>query len=93
MDVMNQKVTTSPEVLCQQVDGESVLLDLKSECYFGLDKIGTYMWKIMEQQGNLKSVYEQTLAHYDVEPDTLKKDIERLCNELSDAGLVLLGDA
>lgn len=90
MDVMNQKVTTSSEVLCQQVDGESVLLDLKSESYFGLDPVGTYMWQIMEQHGDLKSVYEQTLQQYDVEPETLRQDIERLCSELSNAGLITL---
>ena len=32
----DQKVTISPEVLFQEVSGETVLLDLSSENYFGL---------------------------------------------------------
>ena len=41
---LNQTVTLSPEVISQEVSGETVLLDLESENYFGLDEVGTRIW-------------------------------------------------
>ena len=35
---LNQTITLSPEVISQEVSGETVLLDLQSEHYFGLDE-------------------------------------------------------
>ena len=35
----------SPDVMVRQVGGESVLLDLKTERYLGLDEVATRMWQ------------------------------------------------
>ena len=37
---LTKRVTIQPDVLVNVIDGESVLLNLKSECYFGLDGSG-----------------------------------------------------
>jgi hypothetical protein len=37
-------------VLIRRLDGESVLLNLKSERYFGLDATGTRMWELATTQ-------------------------------------------
>ena len=36
---LNQTITFSEQVISQEVSGETVLLDLESECYFGLDAV------------------------------------------------------
>jgi len=41
---LNQTFTISDEVICQELGGESVLLDLGSESYLGLDEVGTRIW-------------------------------------------------
>ena len=82
------RVAVSPEVLLQEVGGEAVLLDLKSETYFGLDAVGTRVWRLVEQDGRLGSVHAAMLDEYDVEPLRLQRDLEDLIGRLADAGLV-----
>jgi len=89
MDIgLDAQITISPEVMLQEISGEAVLLDLKSESYFGLDAVGTRIWRLIEQNGHLKAVYSELLAEYDVDPERLELDLKQLIGQLADAGLV-----
>ena len=87
---LNQAITISSEVMSQEVSGETVLLDLKSESYFGLDEVGTRIWQLMQEKGDLQAVFETLLEEYDVEADQLNTDLSELLGELEEAGLVVL---
>ncbi len=87
---LQQKVTISKEVLSQEVDEESVLLDMKSESYFGLDEVGTRIWQLLKNGSDLQNVFEILLAEYEVGEDELKKDLQEYIAQLVDAGLISL---
>ena len=40
----NQHLEVAPDTLINKIGEESVLLNLNSEKYFGLDEMGTCMW-------------------------------------------------
>jgi hypothetical protein len=88
---LNQSITLSPEVISQEVSGETVLLDLESENYFGLDEVGTRIWQLIEETGNLQAVFDTLLQEYEVEQDRLLADLEALVREVEALGLVRLG--
>jgi len=85
---LETRVSVSPEVMLQELGGEAVLLDLKSESYFGLDEVGTRIWRLVEQHGDLKVVHATLLEEYDVESSRLERDLEDLIGRLVEAGLV-----
>jgi hypothetical protein len=87
------RVSVSPDVLFQEVGGEAVLLDLKSESYFGLDDVGMRIWQLLQEQGSLRAVFDRMLAEYDVDPARLEADLLKHVGELADAGLVIVGEA
>lgn len=82
------RVTPSPEVLFQELDGETVLLDLGSERYFGLDDVGTRVWQLLLAHGELAAVHRQMLAEYEVPAERLREDLLELVARLEAAGLV-----
>lgn len=84
----NGIVTLSSEVLFQEVADEAVLLDLKGERYFGLDPVGTRIWQLLQAQAGLEQVRSALLAEYDVDPEQLDADLDRLLGQLEEAGLV-----
>ena len=86
--ILEARVAISPDVILQEIDGEAVLLDLKSECYFGLDTVGTRIWRLIEHDGDLKAVHSALLGEFDVEPDHLERDMGALIGQLAEAGLV-----
>jgi len=86
------KVAVAPDVLINVIDGEAVLLNLKSECYFGLDEVGVRMWQALTELDSTKAAYETLLAEYDVEPQKLQHDLEELIQQLVERGLVATTD-
>ena len=87
---LQQKFTISSEVLSQEVDGETVLLDLESESYFGLDEVGTRIWQLLNEGSNLQTVFDILLGEYDVDEKQLEKDIQDHVALLVEAGLISL---
>lgn len=85
------RVCTPPHVVSRRLDDELVLLNLDSESYFGLDDVGTRMWEALSSSDSVEAGFQQLLAEYDVDETTLRADVERLLEQLVDAGLVELG--
>jgi len=84
----NQKVVLMENTLMQQLEYDSVLLNLETEQYFGLDEVGTYMLQVMLDAPNLHKAYELLLAEYEVTPQRLEADMARFLDELMEHGLI-----
>jgi hypothetical protein len=87
---LNQTITLSPDVISQEVSGETVLLDLESENYFGLDEVGTRIWQLIKETNDLKAIYDTLLTEYDVKEERLQQDLDTLLSEISGLGLITL---
>jgi len=85
---LNDLVRVSEGVVFQEVDGEGVLLNLETGIYFGLNRIGTSIWNLIEKHGSLQRVFEAMAQEYEVLPDSLEKDLLRLVGQLCQEGLV-----
>ena len=85
---LNKKITLSDDVISQEVSGETVLLDLASENYFGLDEVGTRIWQLIKENGDLELVVKTLLEEYDVTEETLTADLDALLGEISKLGLI-----
>ena len=70
------------DVLIRELSRESVILNLDSEQYFGLDEVGTQMLHHLSQSDSIQAAYERLLAEYDVEPAVLRQDLEMLIEHL-----------
>ena len=87
--IWTQRLVQSDDVLHQELSGETVLLNLKTEHYFGLDPVGTRIWQVVGETASAEAVVKQLLEEYDVEEPQLRSDVERLLSELATAGLLL----
>jgi len=85
---LNRKIIFLDTVFAQIVDDEMVLLDMNSENYFGLDEVGTDIWRAIEEKGVLQEVLEVLLEAYDVEEEILKKDLINFVQKLEKSGLI-----
>ena len=83
-----KRLVPAPDVLSQTVVGESVLLDLRSQKYFGLNEIGTRTWQLLQETADVGAIHARLLVEYQVAPDQLERDLEELLERLLRAGLV-----
>jgi len=74
--------------MVSELDGEAVLLKLKSESYFGLDETGTRMWQLLLSSDSVQSAYDRLLLEFDVEPDSLRVHLTDLLDTLAQQGLI-----
>jgi len=52
------RAATPANVLVRILDRESVLLNLETEQYFGLDETGTRMWQLVTGLPNIEAAYQ-----------------------------------
>jgi len=83
-----ERLILPEDVLISDVEGESVLLNVNSERYFGLDEVGTRMLSVLTTSKSIQSAYEALLEEYEVEDETLHNDLAELIDRLVDQGLL-----
>ena len=78
-----------PGVLFQSLPDGAVLLDTRSEVYFGLNAAGAHVWRLLPPATHtLDALCAGLAAHYpDVDPGTLRADAAALLDALAAAGL------
>ena len=82
------RAVTPAHVLVRILDRESVLLNLETEQYFGLDGTGTRMWQLVTASLNIEAAYQELIAEFDVEPELLRSHLMELLTRLVDSGLL-----
>ena len=82
-------VSLASNVIFQELDDESVLLNLTDEKYYALNEVGTRIWQLLNENSDVNSMVEQLLAEYDgVNETTLRADLADLIDKLSDVNLI-----
>ncbi len=84
------RVSVPDGVLVRDLHGESVVLNLQTEHYYGLDEVGTRMWALLTTTPTIQSACDALLQEYDVEPERLAADLRRLIGDLVEHGLLLV---
>ncbi|HYL64543.1 MAG TPA: PqqD family protein [Candidatus Methylomirabilis sp.] len=82
-----------PHVLVRYLDKESVLLNLETERYYGLDETGTRMWQLVTVAPSIGSAYDELLNEFDVESDVLRLHLTELLGRLIENGLLQIQPA
>lgn len=75
-------------VLVRSVGTESVILNLRSETYMGLDSTGSRMWAALTESVCVDVAYQKLLEQYDIGPQTLRRDVQEFVETLVGHGLL-----
>lgn len=88
MTLKFRRLQPSTEALSQAVAGETVVLDLRSEKYFGLNVVGTRVWDLLQETDDVQSIRDRLLDEFDVPQRQLDHDLNELLERLLARGLV-----
>ncbi len=84
------KLTPAPGVLIRTIEGESLVLSIPSQEYFGLDPVGTRMWELVTTKETIEEAYRSLLGEFDVAPEVLRQDLTDFLQQLLDSGLLMV---
>jgi hypothetical protein len=79
------------QVMARAVGDETVILDLASGTYFGLDAVGARIWQLMSEGKSLAETCDVMLDEYDVTREALERDVLDLATKLVEQKLLTLG--
>ena len=85
---LDASLSIPPQVMSRLVDDETVLLDLKSGMYFGLDGVGKRIWESVSEGKSLGETAATIAAEYEVEEARAQSDVIEFASELIDRGLL-----
>jgi hypothetical protein len=83
-----ERVRVPDAVLISHLQEESVILNLTSESYYGLDDVGTRMLSVLTSSDSVQSAWEKLVDEYNVDREVLRQDLTALVDKLLEQGLV-----
>jgi coenzyme PQQ synthesis protein D (PqqD) len=88
MVTFSDRVIVPAHVLVRHLDEETVLLNLDTEKYFGLDETGTRMWELVTHLPTIEIAYGELAEEFEVEPEMLRNHLSELLGQLVENGLL-----
>lgn len=87
MELIN-RFEIKPNVMARQVGEETVVLDLASGTYFGLDRVGARLWHLLGEGKTLSEICNVMLDEYEVSREELERDALALAQDLAARNLI-----
>jgi hypothetical protein len=84
----NTRFVVPDHVLPSYASGETVLMNLDNEEYYGLDEVGSRFWALATGGATFGEIIKALLDEYAAEPDELVNDVTALIDDLCNDRLV-----
>ncbi len=77
----------SANAVAQEVGGELIVLDMVTERYLAIDRVGSQIWGFLSQGFPLVEVIDKLTALYGVDRSRIEQDVKCFVQQLEDLGL------
>jgi hypothetical protein len=84
----NSTFSVPTHVVARTVGNETVILDLESGTYFGLNPVGARIWQLIGTGHSVSGICEVMVEEYEVSREVLEHDVLSLAQELVARNLV-----
>ncbi|MBO9711572.1 PqqD family peptide modification chaperone [Sphingomonas sp.] len=82
-------IVRTSEALATEVDGEVVLIRIEDGVYFGLDQIGTEIWRRLAAPKQVSVLFEELREHFEGDSGRIEQETLAFLAELAENRLVL----
>ncbi len=93
MGVMPKRLVPSPDALARELNGEVLILDLRSSHYFGLTGPGARIWQLVEAGEDTGGIVAALSREFEADEAVIEDDVARLLDELVERGLLIADPA
>ena len=81
-------VKAAKDVVFRELEGEAILLNLRTGIYFGLNAMGTRIWQLLSEHEKVDPVATMLLDEYDITEEQLRGHLFEFVGKLKSKGLV-----
>ena len=83
-----QQFRVSPDTVYNILDDQSVLINVRTNELYELNRTGTRFWELLSAGHNRAQIRQLMLQEFDVDEVVLDREIDSLVASLQDAGLI-----
>jgi hypothetical protein len=77
------------EVASKVIDGEAIIINLANGVYYSMDKVGAFVWDLLQAGHTLDEIIAAVTRHYDVSREQAESNVQDLVQELVQENLVI----
>ena len=82
------RIKAAQDLTFADLDGEAVLLDLKSGQYYGLNEVGTYIWSLIDAPRTVADIVAAMAEEFDVSREQLNLDVMNFLQQMEEQKLI-----
>lgn len=69
-------ISRCPSIVAVEIDGEIVMMNIQQARYFGLDQVGSDIWRHIEPPCSFGELINRLAADYDADVATIAADVQ-----------------
>lgn len=85
---LDTQLTIPPQVMSRLVGEETVLLDLASGIYFGVDGVAKCIWESISEGQTLRQAAAVVVSEFEVDESQAQADVLEFASDLLERGLL-----
>lgn len=90
---MPSRLVPSPDALARELNGEILLLDLRTSHYFGLTGTGARVWQLIEAGHDIDAAADILAREYAADPLVIQDEVAAFVQDLVARGLLVRDSA
>lgn len=76
------------DLLFNEIDGEVVMLSVENSEYYGMDKVGSRIWELIQHPITLKDLVYKLMGEYEINEEQCISDTISFLNKLNNKKLL-----
>ena len=84
------KLQRKPGTLFNEIDGEVVMLSIENSEYYGMDKVGSRIWQLLEKPMLFKELVTKLMDEYEVTEEQCRLDTLGFVRKMTDKKLLIV---
>jgi hypothetical protein len=77
------------DLLFNQIDGEVVMLSIENSEYYGMDRVGSRIWELLEQPVQFSKLIATLLEEYEVTEEKCREDTLAFLGRLAEKNIIV----
>ncbi|MBN2068003.1 MAG: PqqD family protein [Opitutales bacterium] len=86
--LLDQTIVRNSELSFTEIDGETVVMNVETGNYYGIDEVGSRIWELLKEPLSIKDLCVSLTEEYDADLETIQGDLLPYLQELITENLI-----
>jgi len=87
---LNSRVVKNEEIISTDMDEETVMMSVELGEYYGVNPVGSRIWKLLDKPVLVSEICRTLQAEYDVQPGQCQTEVMEFVSKLLEKKLIVI---